>query len=486
MHEDEYVSKGHTDIVYMDGKMYMGTQPYHAPNKDLSAYRGSHLLAYDIEKGQLMDLSKDLSGGIVQEDRGLLAVAAMPDRDYIVGYGNPTGDLVFYNTKTGAIDKVVPGLHKNGNITRVIIPTADGKLYFSWGWDQMYVYDLETDQVQGTGSPGGKPFWNGWAKTNDNALVYIADPEGTIYELNTQAGSLSTLGNMGSNILGLALSADENLIYSIINSGGYKLVRMEAKTGKTSVAYSFPDNFGKGTYTFTGNNVRDSKGNIYFARHQNNDKNTDGRYDAELVKISFNNTLPVNVPPIADKINNFSTLVKNEYDTIQITGISDGNNGIQNLEFEVIEDETRHITSPQIHYETGNDNAYLTFMPRAAGTVTISIIIEDDGIKTTGGPMQTELSFSVRIKDVTTYIQSLKPEHVIIFPNPAKDILHVKSKSEISKVEIFSLSGKKLVQKTYIQQNTSVSIPLSGLAKGEYLLTVYLNKKIKTFIFVKE
>src|SRR5262249_37790995 len=52
----EEIPKGHTRMLEIDGKMYMGSQGFHdlkASIDTLPRYRGSHLYAYDLTSGKL-------------------------------------------------------------------------------------------------------------------------------------------------------------------------------------------------------------------------------------------------------------------------------------------------------------------------------------------------------------------------------------------------------------------------------------------------
>jgi hypothetical protein len=76
-----------------------------------------------------------------------------------------------------------------------------------------------------------------------------------------------------------------------------------------------------------------------------------------------------------------------------------------------------------------------------------------------------------------------------IFPNPAKDILHVKVSgvNETAFIEIMDMTGRKLItQKVVLNGSVSVSVDINNLPKGTYNLSLKgktINKHQK---FVKE
>jgi len=66
-----------------------------------------------------------------------------------------------------------------------------------------------------------------------------------------------------------------------------------------------------------------------------------------------------------------------------------------------------------------------------------------------------------------------------IFPNPARDIAYFESDKKITKIEFYSLTG--VLQKVITTGAYSVSVQLSGLQKGYYLIRMTLeNAEIKT------
>lgn len=75
---------------------------------------------------------------------------------------------------------------------------------------------------------------------------------------------------------------------------------------------------------------------------------------------------------------------------------------------------------------------------------------------------------------------SIKNKEINVYPNPVKDILNIKSDSEISKVEVFSLEGKKL------KESNQNKIDVSQLTSGVYIIKTTDNKgNIQTNKFIK-
>jgi hypothetical protein len=77
-----------------------------------------------------------------------------------------------------------------------------------------------------------------------------------------------------------------------------------------------------------------------------------------------------------------------------------------------------------------------------------------------------------------------------IYPNPAKDIIHVLSLSDFGNIEkviyeIYDLEGR-LIQRNQLLNTTSIlNINLPPLISGSYLLNIQANKTNKSFLFYK-
>ncbi|HPS12122.1 MAG TPA: T9SS type A sorting domain-containing protein, partial [Prolixibacteraceae bacterium] len=72
-----------------------------------------------------------------------------------------------------------------------------------------------------------------------------------------------------------------------------------------------------------------------------------------------------------------------------------------------------------------------------------------------------------------------------VYPNPAINVLNITSDSKIENVGFYSISGQKILE----IQNTSgnsVTVPVSELQKGVYLLKVKTENKVTTHRFSKK
>ncbi len=82
----------------------------------------------------------------------------------------------------------------------------------------------------------------------------------------------------------------------------------------------------------------------------------------------------------------------------------------------------------------------------------------------------------------TASISDVVDSNFTIYPNPANHIVNISSDRSFEKIEVFSITGKKVYSENYIQ-----AIPVSPLKSGIYILKVISNDgKIITRKLIKE
>jgi len=296
--DNESVPKGHTELPFYKGIVYFGTQPFHdlwgGTVYDLENYRGSHLIAYDTLSQEVKDLSKNKAGGVFQDYQGIMGLQAMPDSDYIVCFSHPRGDLLLYNPGPDSVVRIVPGPVQNFglHVPRCIV-VYKTKVFYAMGWmdSDLYVYDLSDNTLIKTNQKTTGGFWNGKAQTSDGRHVYLMTALGNLYHLDAETNHVEFLSNVfvgdefedaGApyNQYCLSMSVDQSCLYFIptrtqpgsMASAGY-LYKYDLTTNiQKMVGW-----VGNGTYT--GNNIHDREGNLYFAWHNNS-------IDGKLIRIN--------------------------------------------------------------------------------------------------------------------------------------------------------------------------------------------------------
>lgn len=282
---DEQIPKGHTKMIFIKGKMYMASQSFHDFKngiEELPKYRGSHIYAYDIEKDELEDISAGLTDGVITKNQGIVALTYMEETNMILGLTHPHSDIVMFNIKDNRVEKVISGIPWSlGNpLSREIVVGKDGKIYTYRGTEDpalrekeynMWVYDTKTDEMKKTDYKASGGFWNGQAASHNDGKIYLSTVNGDLYMLNTEKGKLEYLTHflpeeevkMGKKITymySITLSKDGKKIYGIPSVNNGNLYQYSIDSKKVSMVKEIENAI------FTGSNIKDSKGNLYFAK----------------------------------------------------------------------------------------------------------------------------------------------------------------------------------------------------------------------------
>jgi hypothetical protein len=65
-----------------------------------------------------------------------------------------------------------------------------------------------------------------------------------------------------------------------------------------------------------------------------------------------------------------------------------------------------------------------------------------------------------------------------IYPNPAKDILHIQSASDdLKSVQVYALNGTQILFEKYSHPIQETNVQLPSLAPGSYIVNVVTRKK---------
>jgi hypothetical protein len=204
----EEIPKGHTRMLEIGEKMYMGSQGFHdlkAAIDTLPTYRGAHLYAYDLRRGTLEDVSTSLPGGVVTEHEGIVALSEMPGYDLLVALAHPSSDIVLFDYKQNEVREIVPGIPwRLGNpLSREVIATRKGKIYTYRGTEDpaergevndIWAFDLNTHAMNPTAYTATGGFWNGQTWTRDGQTVYVSTVNGGTLQIECRARSLHAFG----------------------------------------------------------------------------------------------------------------------------------------------------------------------------------------------------------------------------------------------------------------------------------------------------
>jgi hypothetical protein len=154
--------KSHVNFVESNGKLYFATHlGYYSiidgmektgvPTGDFKAYRGGHLLSYDLKTKKFEDL------GIGPNSEGIITMNMDTDRGLIYGLSWPTGILFRYDVATRKLQDLGPftGLGEDGmgESFRVVcrsiaINPEDGTVYMTNAEGQIKCLKLGQDKVE--------------------------------------------------------------------------------------------------------------------------------------------------------------------------------------------------------------------------------------------------------------------------------------------------------------------------------------------------
>ena len=235
----ESIPKGHTRMVYADGKMYMTSQPFHDLKWSIDSlpnYRGSHLFAYDIASNTWQDLSASLPAGVVTVQEGIVSLNILRSDHLLIGLAHPSSNIVLYDYQQNKLVKIVPGIPwKLGNpLSREIIVAPSGNIYTYRGTESVsqrfenhspWVYNIHTGEMKDTGFMMTNGFWIGQTQTRDGSKIYINTTGGELYEFDVASETFRDLGyellpgdgRVISYTYAVTLSPDEKRLYYIIS-----------------------------------------------------------------------------------------------------------------------------------------------------------------------------------------------------------------------------------------------------------------------------
>jgi len=114
--------------------------------------------------------------------------------------------------------------------------------------------------------------------------------------------------------------------------------------------------------------------------------------------------------------------------------------------------------------------------------------INDEGTLTCTGNSFTD---NLETQSITTYVTSkiatgvasLKSPEIRVFPNPATDVIHLSTLEKVVGYQLFNLTGQPIISNS---NPNSLSIDISFLNTGIYLLKIRMKEGEKCFSFVKE
>jgi hypothetical protein len=271
----EEISKIHAPIYEHKNIIYFASHSFH---KKEEIQRGGHFYSFDPDTKKWTDLSKFEPDGTSTPGQGIITMDVLRKYDKLVGFTFPKGELVIFDLKKKKTTNYGrPILDDPLNVSRHIITTNTGKVYFSYsGYNQpLYEFDINTKLMKKTGFILKHGWLSGVTRNSTGTKVYFIDWFGELYVLNVKTEKFSKLGKMlpdsHSNykyrwLHGLIISNDNDRLYSLpkVDTGSQELyILYEYIIDKKKIKQAYITDL-KGHVVGV---VLSKKGDLYFHNH---------------------------------------------------------------------------------------------------------------------------------------------------------------------------------------------------------------------------
>ncbi|WP_299223380.1 FG-GAP-like repeat-containing protein [uncultured Psychroserpens sp.] len=285
---------------------------------------------------------------------------------------------------------------------------------------------------------------------NDGDMdVFVGASSGSHKLMENTNGTFTDI-TVSSGVSALALTSTETVTFDFDNDGNLDL----ASGGNLL--------FGNGDMTFTVHT------NIFPGAGAYGDLNNDGFIDAfnsgsvyTNNKETGHNWIKIYTTGTDSNINGIGARV--EITTASGTQIRDVRSG----------DGFRYMNSLNTHFGIGSDtsiNSIVVYWP--SGNVDT----------VTNPPINTPIEI---IEGDTLSLEGTLTDDLVIYPNPAKDVLNISTSTPFQDntiYTIFDINGKR-VMNAKLNQST---IDVSGLSTGNYILRIISGESIKSQKFIKQ
>ncbi|WP_433628087.1 DUF7619 domain-containing protein [Chryseobacterium cucumeris] len=138
----------------------------------------------------------------------------------------------------------------------------------------------------------------------------------------------------------------------------------------------------------------------------------------------------------------------------------------------------------QLPFDDANNDGYVSFKIKTKSTLNIGNSFSNTA------KIYFDYNHPIITNTYTTSVQNVlataeidkKNQSISVYPNPAKDVLNIRSKQEIIKAEIYDATGR-IISSLSVTGN---SISVSELSKGNYILKAFTKDKVIVQKFIKD
>ncbi len=188
------------------------------------------------------------------------------------------------------------------------------------------------------------------------------------------------------------------------NPNGRQAIAVTAGSSNTglipvpAVGYTSDDWYGTLTYTPTLGQTGTATITVYL---QDDGGTIAGGVDVNQMSFNVSVYEEINGEPTIDSIDNVSVLRDVPEQTVALTGISDGDGGVQTITITASSSDANVIPTPTIVYTSPNPTGELRFTPAAGqtGTATVTVTVSDDGgAANNNGDQSAEVTFDIQVR----------------------------------------------------------------------------------------
>ncbi|WP_330745475.1 DUF7619 domain-containing protein [Chryseobacterium sp. CP-77] len=138
----------------------------------------------------------------------------------------------------------------------------------------------------------------------------------------------------------------------------------------------------------------------------------------------------------------------------------------------------------QLPFDDANNDGYVSFKIKTKSTLNIGNSFSNTA------KIYFDYNHPIITNTYTTSVQNVlataeidkENQSISVYPNPAKDVLNIRSKQEIIKAEIYDATGR-IISSLSVTGN---SISVSELSKGNYILKAFTKDKVLVQKFIKD
>jgi len=195
-----------------------------------------------------------------------------------------------------------------------------------------------------------------------------------------------------------------------------------------------------------------------------------------MTVVSFNVKViaQVNKAPTIDPIKNYTVGLNNKTTKhyIWFTGVTDGNDGTQNIYKPVLTlSNPSCLRLPYVNYTPNNSYGNIEFYPDKLGSTEVEVKVQDDGGTDLGGVDTKTIKFTITVVDNAPLLATGEANEkiLVVYPNPARGLLHVELPGKgYEELLLVDFTGRVVMEKMVREE--IVEMDVSHIGEGMYMI----------------